>query len=224
MSADILARILEGKNIVIIDDSRAFIAGLKSLIEESKCQVFDFTDPELALSQLLEIKPDLVVTDLQMPTKDGFFVVEQIRNQQIFDEVPILVLSGNGNPDTMLEAILAGADAFANKSSIRENFIPQLAAMARLRSAYMKVSKGRQLDAVQSLIGTYKHEFGNALAAIEGKLRKLEKSHQSIQSDESLESIKKWTHRMHGTLKKLNSLRKYEEESYASTSKILKVG
>jgi CheY-like chemotaxis protein len=168
--------------------------------------------------------PDLILTDLEMPGISGIELIKILRADPKFSTVPILMLTGKSNPATMGEAIHAGADSFMAKADIRTDIFPKLLALARTRTHYQNASRGMQLDAVKALIGTYKHEFGNAIAAIDGKLRKLERTVPSVAQDEAYLALKKWNARLIDTLGKLDQLRNYQEEQYVDSSKMMKVG
>ena len=58
--------------------------------------------------------PDLIITDLGMPEMDGFEVVSQLRAQEEFKTVPIMVLTAFGR-DELNRAIVAGANRALNK-------------------------------------------------------------------------------------------------------------
>jgi len=53
-------------------------------------------DGKDALGKLAEIKPDLVLTDLNMPVMDGFALIEEIRNRADLKHLPVLVLTTAG--------------------------------------------------------------------------------------------------------------------------------
>lgn len=56
-----------------------------------------------------------VVTDLNLPHVDGYALVRAIRAENRYCRLPILVISGNGHPDTRSLVREAGADAFFPK-------------------------------------------------------------------------------------------------------------
>ena len=212
---------LASLNVVIVDDSRSFLAGMSSIVSPHLARVEAFTSVSEALMSMLTTPPDILITDIEMPDLNGFDFIKTIRSNAIFSDMPILVLTGKEDGYNMTSAIQAGADAFLIKSTVRECVLPQLVALARLQTTFKTATKGKQLDAVQALIGTYKHEFGNALAAIDGKVRKLTRTFPETAKDDSIESVHKWIGRMVDTLKKLDELRQYEEKKYVGTSTII---
>jgi CheY-like chemotaxis protein len=56
--------------------------------------------------------PDLVVSDLKMPGKDGFAVLEYLKNHPDFSIIPTIILSGSQDRDDIRKAYLLGASAY----------------------------------------------------------------------------------------------------------------
>jgi two-component system response regulator len=57
-------------------------------------------------------RPDLVVLDIQMPYKDGFEVLQWIREQPAFNELPVVIMSGLQSPDSVARAKALGAHSY----------------------------------------------------------------------------------------------------------------
>jgi DNA-binding response OmpR family regulator len=56
-----------------------------------------------------------VITDLHLPSMDGFELISRLRNQARFARLPIVVTSGDTDPDSSARALSLGADAFFPK-------------------------------------------------------------------------------------------------------------
>lgn len=66
---------------------------------------------------LLRLSEDVcaLVTDLNLPRMDGFELIETIRARPLGRQIPIMVISGNGDPDTPVRLAALGADAYFPK-------------------------------------------------------------------------------------------------------------
>lgn len=219
---DIKSNFLKDLKIVILDDSRAFAEYIRGVVTQSGATATVFFDSMQALQHLKESDADLILTDLEIPGMNGLEFVSTIRSIPKLADVPVLVLTGKEDEQTMVEAISAGADAFAVKSTIRVTLLAHVTALARLRNTFKEATKGKQLSAVQALIGTYKHDFGNSLAIVDGKFKKLLRTHVQLQEDDAAKSVTAGLVRLITTLRQLNELRNYNEIDYAGQSKILK--
>lgn len=209
--------------IYVIDDSNSFLAGLKAILEVAAYEVKTFAQPTNALVSIEKDPPDVLICDLHMPDINGFEVIRRIRQDINLTTLPILLMTGSNESEAMEKAIRIGADGFCPKETIRQMIIPQILALLRLRDAYRIAIKGKQLEAVQALIGTYKHEINNALTIMDGSIIKLNKEISGFAEHASSEKLRASFDRIAQTVRKLDALRSYEEENYGESDKILKL-
>ena len=77
-------------------------------------------------------KYDMVVTDVMMPVKDGFSMVQEIK--QINSEVPVIFLTAKTMKEDVLEGFKIGADAYISKPFSMEELTRRIVAiMPRVR-------------------------------------------------------------------------------------------
>jgi DNA-binding response OmpR family regulator len=92
--------------IFVVDDDATTRLLLRSMLgSRYKVEVFDTA--ESCLDALKERKPDLFILDVGLPCMDGFDLCRHVKAMQEVENVPVVFLSGHGNP----EDILAGYDA-----------------------------------------------------------------------------------------------------------------
>lgn len=212
-----------GRVICVIDDSRAFLAGLVDMLKPLNCTVHTYSDPTTALTEISGTNPDVIITDIEMSEMNGNEVIKQLRTKTELDTVPILVLTDYDNSENLISTMLHGANAFVSKASVREVLVAQLIALIRVRFLYKEVIRLKQFSAIKAMIGTYKHEFGNVLTIIDGKIRKLLREHPELAADDSVVTLKSSHERMLETLKKLSLLREFKEEAYSESTPIIKI-
>lgn len=90
--------------ILVIDDEAPVRLLFREKLSGEGCQVLEAVDGAEGLSVCRREKPDLVVTDLIMPDKEGIETIMEIRRE--FPDLPVLAMSGGGvsaRPDTYLE-------------------------------------------------------------------------------------------------------------------------
>lgn len=198
------------KNVLILDNTNIFHLEIKDLLSSTKLVLTCEKNVNSALEKISKQKFHFLICNLEMPGLNGFEFIKHVRNSENISYLPILAVSKCTNTESMSQAIRLGADAFCSIECIRHTLVLHIEALSRLQDAYEKSSKSLQLKTIQTLIGIHKHEFGNALAILDGKLRKLIKDHPSIKLDPSLESIQNSIVRIHCTIDKLNALRHLE--------------
>lgn len=102
--------------ILIVDDEPANVALLEDILEEQGYTYFrSTTDSRKALAMYEEIRPDLVLLDLNMPNLDGFQVMEQLKELEQDSYAPILVLTAQSDRNTRIKSLEAGARDFLGK-------------------------------------------------------------------------------------------------------------
>ncbi|MBL4664840.1 MAG: response regulator [Nitrospinaceae bacterium] len=102
--------------ILIVDDEPANVALLEDILEEQGYTYFRSTsDSRKALAMYEEMRPDLVLLDLNMPHLDGFQVMKQLQESEQDSYVPILVLTAQSDRNTRIKSLEAGARDFLGK-------------------------------------------------------------------------------------------------------------
>ncbi len=84
---------MAGKSILIIDDERDIHRALKAVLESAGYTVASALDTMQALMIARQVKPDLVILDIQMPGGGGLKVYERMRINSNFVMTPILIYS-----------------------------------------------------------------------------------------------------------------------------------
>jgi two-component system KDP operon response regulator KdpE len=104
--------------ILVIDDEAQITRVLRAALSAQGYDVRTANDPEEGLRLFGDWPPDLVITDLMMPTMSGVEVCRLIRTKRT---TPVLVLSVREHERSKVEALDAGADDYVTKPfSIQE--------------------------------------------------------------------------------------------------------
>ena len=80
--------------ILLVDDDEDFVAATKMVLESRPdYKVLTASDGVFGLPIAKDEKPDLIILDIIMPTKDGFTVCEQLKGDPQFSKIPVLILT-----------------------------------------------------------------------------------------------------------------------------------
>lgn len=102
--------------ILIVDDEPGNVFLLEQMmIQEGYDNLHSTCDSTNAIGLFVEVQPDLVLLDLNMPRTDGFQVMEQLKEADPESLVPILVLTALKDEKTKLRALRSGAKDFLSK-------------------------------------------------------------------------------------------------------------
>jgi DNA-binding NarL/FixJ family response regulator len=103
------------RRILLVDDHEAVRKGIRSIIEGQYIVCAEASNGKEGVERVIELKPDLVVLDISMPTMGGFEAARRIRS--VTPATKILMLSLDSSPQVEKDAKAAGADAFVAKGA-----------------------------------------------------------------------------------------------------------
>ena len=105
-----------GKTILIVDDSATMVMSVKSTLEMNDFQVETAGDGVEALAKIKAgLKPDLIITDVNMPNMGGMELIKNLRALPGFNFTPILTLTTEGEAAKRDEAKKLGATGWLVK-------------------------------------------------------------------------------------------------------------
>ncbi len=101
-----------GKKTLIVEDNEINALVFSSFLEEWGCETTVVQNGAKAISQMYEVRYDIILMDIHMPILNGNLATKKIRE---FSEVPIIALTGSLEEKDMQDAIEAGANDFLVK-------------------------------------------------------------------------------------------------------------
>jgi CheY-like chemotaxis protein len=127
--------------VLVVDDSavdRRFVGGL--LAKGGRYEVEFAEDGAQALTQMRKEQPDLIVTDLQMPNRNGLELVAAVRMHH--PGVPIILMTGHGSEALAVEALQRGASGYVPKPQLGElllDSVDEALSMSRADRTYERL-------------------------------------------------------------------------------------
>ena len=101
------------EKILVVEDDKITRRIIREILSRSGYEVFEAEDGAQGLEAFKANKPDLVLTDYQMPVMNGLRVLSEIRNLQ--PAVPVIMLTGFGDIALIIKSIQLGAFDFLEK-------------------------------------------------------------------------------------------------------------
>lgn len=106
--------------IYFIDDSATMREVIKIAFRRENMEVLASHDAAMALDEIEKARPDVVITDVIMPEKDGYEVCQFIKNHPELSKTPVILMSGVVNRAVAERAFAVKADEL-----LRKPFQPQ---------------------------------------------------------------------------------------------------
>ncbi|PRX52600.1 substrate-binding domain-containing protein [Salegentibacter salegens] len=101
------------ETILIIEDNEDLSYLLKKrLLGDYQVKLSDGTD---AISKALEIIPDIIICDINLPEKSGFEICKELKSDLRTSHIPTLILTALSDEESRIKALKAGADSYISK-------------------------------------------------------------------------------------------------------------
>lgn len=128
--------------ILLVDDHLDLLKLAHKALSGGNYEIRMARDGAEGLKIALEIKPDLIVTDVQMPTLDGWTMVKQLRSHAALALVPVIFLTSRAGAEDHVRGFALGADDYVDKS---KNFweLPERVARALARRREMEPTSSK---------------------------------------------------------------------------------
>lgn len=136
-------------HLLIIEDNPDVVLYLKSCLE-THYHLDVAYNGTIGIEKAIETIPDLIVSDVMMPGKDGFEVCNTLKTDQRTSHIPIILLTAKADISSKLQGLERGADAYLAKPFHQQELLIRLKKLAELRKR-MSEFFARQLAATSDL-------------------------------------------------------------------------
>lgn len=127
----------EGKekdSLLIIEDNPDVITYIESLLEKDFV-IETARNGQEGIDKAFETVPDIIISDVMMPEKDGYEVCHILKNDECTSHIPIILLTAKASPEDRVEGLREGADAYLTKPFNKEELLIRLEKLVELRRA-----------------------------------------------------------------------------------------
>ena len=188
-------------NILLVDDSSFMRKMMKNLLKPKQYNLLEAKDGTEAISIIATHNIHLMLCDLEMPGLDGAQVIEMVKKDKRYSELPIIVISSQNDKAVIARVLKHGAKDFIKKPFASEEFLLKcdLHVKDHLKVEYIK-SKEKELEATikrvqeaenhkSMFLANMSHEIRTPLNAILGFANLLKDDEQDTTKLEYLNTI-----------------------------------
>ena len=100
--------------LLIADDEPDMLRFLKSQLSAT-FEVIEAVDGQQAVEKAAQFLPDVILSDMMMPEKDGLQVCRELRERSITRSIPVVLLTARADEQTKIDCLAAGANDFLAK-------------------------------------------------------------------------------------------------------------
>ncbi len=161
--------------LLLIEDNQDVVIYIKSCLEE-KYEIEVAYNGKIGIEKAIQQIPDLIISDVMMPEKDGFEVCDFLKNDDKTSHIPIVLLTAKADFTSKIEGLKRGADVYLPKPFNQEEL------EVRLHSLLLR--QQRMINYISNHINNGKKELSSSSAQLSKKTLQLQ--HVFIQKIESI--------------------------------------
>jgi len=121
--------------LLVVDDDKNNLEMFKEILTQEGYEVIVASDGEEALVKVKEANPDVILLDLILPKKNGFEVLKEIRQNYKDKWRPVIIISGQGDLESVTKGYNLEADHYLTKPCPLEHLLRGVRTMISLISA-----------------------------------------------------------------------------------------
>ena len=118
--------------LLIIEDNHDVITYMVSILQNDY-QIETAEDGQAGIETALETIPDIIITDVMMPRKDGFEVCQTLKSDARTSHIPIIMLTAKATREDRISGLKTGADAYLMKPFNRDELFIRLEKLLEIR-------------------------------------------------------------------------------------------
>lgn len=135
--------------ILLVEDNRDVVHYLRSCLD-NRYHIAVAFDGQQGIDRALELIPDLIISDVMMPHKDGFEVCHTLKTDARTSHIPVVLLTAKADITSKITGLQHGADAYLPKPFHREELLAHIVNLLEVRrklQAYYLSLAGLSTDA-----------------------------------------------------------------------------
>ncbi|NOZ52676.1 MAG: response regulator [Gammaproteobacteria bacterium] len=108
---------------MVIDDSKTIRRTAETLLKKAGCDVVTATDGFEALSKITDQNPDVIFIDIMMPRLDGYQTCALIKNNHIYKNTPVILLTSKDGLFDRARGRIVGSDQYLTKPFTKDELL-----------------------------------------------------------------------------------------------------
>ena len=119
---------LAGIKVMVIDDSKTIRRTAETLLKKAGCEVITANDGFEALSKITDQNPDVIFIDIMMPRLDGYQTCALIKNNHIYKNTPVILLTSKDGLFDRARGRIVGSDQYLTKPFTKDELLGAITA------------------------------------------------------------------------------------------------
>ncbi|MBA3394369.1 MAG: SpoIIE family protein phosphatase [Deltaproteobacteria bacterium] len=126
--------------VLVVDDHADVRTFLRDVLG-SRYQIIDACDGQQGIDRALAERPDLIISDVMMPRRSGFELVEELKANRHTRAIPIILLTARGGSERAVEGLQRGADDYLSKPFDPAELVARVGSLLRMTKLERELSE-----------------------------------------------------------------------------------
>lgn len=102
-------------HVILVEDEPNITEAMRFILSRDGWTVSCHADGATAFAEVSRVRPDVVVLDVMLPNRSGYDILRDLREDDDFAKLPVLMLTAKGQSKDREKALALGADEFMTK-------------------------------------------------------------------------------------------------------------
>ena len=117
--------------VLLIDDEQFYFKLIRKTLKEAEYDLEFARSGNEGLAKIPAFEPDMLIVDLKLPEMDGFQILERLRRDPKYSQIPVIVITAQDELSEKLKAFDLGADDYLVKPFQPEELVARMGILAR---------------------------------------------------------------------------------------------
>ena len=216
---------VSGSTILLVDDNPVSSKFIDLILKKnSDYRTVNVSDGSKCIKKAKEIKPDLILLDIQMPGMNGIEVCKVLKMNQQTCDIPVIFVTANTDDETLQEAFESGGTDYVCKPVNKIELLARVKSVLLHKKLEKKLLQEEKLSGVLEMAGAICHELNQPMQVVSGYSELLMMDMEKDNMAHSyIKMVKEQTDKMGSITRKLMSITKYETQDYIEGGKIIDI-
>ncbi len=114
---------ISGLKVMVVDDSKTIRRTAETLLKKAGCDVLTASDGFEALPLIADSHPDVIFIDIMMPRLDGYQTCALIKNNDLYRDIPVIMLSSKDGLFDRARGRIVGSQEYLTKPFTRDELL-----------------------------------------------------------------------------------------------------
>ena len=216
---------VSGSTLLVVDDSPVSSMVVSLILKKhSDYLTVRAWDGRECIKKAREVKPDLILLDIQMPDMNGIEVCKILRKDEQIYDIPVIFVTASTDNETLKEAFESGGTDYVRKPVNKIELLARIKSVLIHKKLEKKLMEEERLNGVLEMAGGICHELNQPMQVVSGYSELLL---MDMGKDNSaypyIKMIKEQTNKMGSITRKLMRITKYETREYIEGSRIIDI-